>query len=389
MMSLTGPRRLRRSLLFFLGFFLIQLHLVEAQALQSLKRYSACISPCFKPCNPDYDASCVCNLLVRDSNSVNATVTCMGDYCNPAYAVAIFPAFGKECSIFLNKPIFFNGTAIQTLPMPTSTATSTVTTTLTTTYLPELTTFQSTLSTGVATSSIPDFNTASTTIPSSIETGVALPTESSWKATTEPQPTADRRPLVTVYVLVPIIVVLILVAIFFIWRRQGQLRSSANPTGWYSGQGPAVGKPPGGRSDQNEGRVTIRIVPGSMSQLGGRTIFPPPAFPLPTHQLSIERPTEGPPCRAVDKELPGLPLNLSITTTSKAPRPPERGVGTHRTTDSEDELRRVYREVRKGFRSGSVVSSEGTSTDWSMMVGPSQTPGAMRPGSRYSGVSGR
>lgn len=359
---MTALKGCRWSLLFLLGLFLLQLHLVRADPLKTLKKYSACISPCFETCDPDYDAACVCNLLVQDPDSVNATVTCIGGYCNPEFAEAIFPDFGKECSIFLNKPIIFNGKTIQTLPMPTPSATRIGIATMTSTYLPELTPTSS-----------PDSNTTSIAIPPSIQTSVVSPTESSSQSV--------PQPLVAVYVLVPIALVVLLVAISFFWRRRNQRRSSVNSTGWDSSQNPIVGEPMNSRGDGGEGRVTIRVVPRSISQVGARTPSPLPAPPPPARQPSIGRRAKDFARRLMDKELPGLPLNLSITTrseVSEAPKLPERGTGTHRTTDSEDELRRMYREVRKGFRSQSTASSAVTSMDWSM-AGTSQAPDAKGP----------
>lgn len=395
MMALKGCRW---PLLFLLAFSLLQIHLAEAVSLQTLKRYSACISPCFEACDPDYSAECVCNLLIQDPFSVDATVTCIGQYCNPEFAAAIFPDFGKECSIFLNKPVIFNGKAIQTLPMPTPSATRVGIPTQISTYIPELTPTASPPSTTMTTS-ISDVG--STALPTSVQTGLVPPTESGVpgeEATTDPEVatkgTTTTRPLIAVYVLVPIILVVILVAIFFIWRRRNHQRSVVNASGWDSSQNPIVGEPVNTRGEEE---FTIRIVPRSISQLGGRTPSPRPAYPPPIRQSSVGRRSPHlaypPPARQpsmgrrakdfarrfMDKELPGLPLSLSITTiseTSEAPRaPPERDARTHRTTDSEDELRRVYREVRKGFRSQSTASSAVTSLDWSVMGGTSQTKG--------------
>lgn len=382
MMVLTGCRR---PLLFLLAFFLLQLHLVKAVSLQTLKRYSACISPCFEACDPDYDAECVCNLLIQDSYSVDAAVTCISRYCNPEFATAIFPVFGKECSIFLNKPVIFNGTAIQTLPLPTPSTTKVGIPTQVSTYLPELTptatSFQSTASESV-TASISDLG--STTHPTFVQTGHIPPIKSSVpgeEATTDPEVAKDGstpRSLIAVYVLLPIILVVILVAVFFIWRRKNHRHSIVNASGWDSSQNPIVEEP---MNTRGESGFTIRIVPRSISQLGGRTPSPRPAYPPPVRQPSMGRRAKDFARRLMDKELPGLPLSLSITTiseTSEAPRAPpepERDARTHRTTDSEDELRRVYREVRKGFRSQSTASSAVTSLDWSVMGGTSQTKG--------------
>lgn len=376
MMALKGCRW---PLLFLLALSLLQLHLVSAVSLQTLKRYSACISPCFEVCDPDYNAECVCNLLIQDPASVDATVTCIGQYCNPEFAAAIFPDFGKECSIFLNKPVIFNGSAIQTLPMPTPSATRVGIPTRVSTYVPELTPTVTSPSTSVTTS-ISDLG--STTLPTSVETGLLPPAESSVpgeEATADPEVATEGstpRPLIAVYVLLPIILVVILVAIFFVWRRKNHQRSVVNASGWDSSQNPIVGEPVNTRGEEG---FTIRIVPRSISQLGGRTPSPRPAYPPPVRQLSIGKRAKDFARRIIDKELPGLPLSLSITTiseTSEAPRaPPERDARTHRTTDSEDELRRVYREVRKGFRSQSTASSAVTSLDWSVMGGTSQTKG--------------
>lgn len=144
----------------------------------------------------------------------------------------------------------------------------------------------------------------------------------------------------------------------------------------------------GGDGDGNgdgdgDRRVTIRVVPRSISQAGTRT--PSPLhIARPARKPSIGRRAKDFARRLMDKELPGLPLNLSITTiseVSQVPKLPERDARTHRTTDSEDELRRVFREVRKGFRSQSTASSAVTSMDWSMVGGTSsQAPGEKGPG---------
>lgn len=359
------------SLLFLLGFVLLQFRLVRADPLKTLKKYSACISPCFETCDPDYDAACVCNLLNQDSDSVNTTVTCIGQYCDPEFAAEIFPDFGRECSIFLNSPIIYNGAAIPTLPIPTPSATVTPTST----YLPELTPTVTASDT-----SIPALNTTSTALPSSTQTGVVFPVESSSLGV--------PRPLVAVYVLVPIALVVILVAIFYIWRRKSQRQSFVNSTGWDSSQNPIIGGPMNTRGGgDGDGRVTIRVVPRSISQVGSRTPSPL-RVPPPARKPSIGRRAKDFARRLIDKELPGLPLNLSINTiseVSEVPKLPERDARTHRTTDSEDELRRVFREVRKGFRSQSTASSAVTSMDWSMVAGTSiagtsQAPGTKGPG---------
>lgn len=360
----------RRSLLFRLGFLLLQLCLVKADPLKTLKKYSACISPCFETCDPDYDAACVCNLLNQDSDSVNATVTCISQYCDPEFAAEIFPDFGRECSIFLKTPIIYNGAAIQTLPIPTPSATVTPTST----YLLELT--------PTATAAV---NTTSAAAPSSTQPGVVIPAV--------PSTQGAPRPLVAVYVLVPIVLVVILVAIFYIWRRKSQRKSFDNSTGWDSSQNPIIERPMntrgGGDSDgDGDRRFTIRVVPRSISQAGTRTPSPL-QVPPPARKPSLGRRAKDFARRLIDKELPGLPLNLSITTiseVSEVPKLPERDARTHRTTDSEDELRRVFREVRKGFRSQSTASSAVTSMDWSMVggtsiAGASQVPGAKGPGS--------
>lgn len=365
----------RWSLLFLVGLIILQLHLHPAKAdpLQTLKRYSACISPCFSACDPDYDAQCVCNLLIQDSDSVDAAVACFGRYCNPDFATAIFPDFGRECSVFLGKPVIYNGTAIKTVSAPS--ATTVETTTLTSTYIPELT---------PTASSTPDYNTTSTALTSPVQTGSALPTESGSQGADSGTAAVGStpRPLVAVYVLVPIAVVVLLVAIFFIWRRRKhQQQSIITAPAWDSSQNPIIGE---AVNPRGTGGFTIRIVPRSISQMGGRTPSPRPAYPPPARQPSIGKRARDFARRLMDKELPGLPLSLSITTISEVgeaelKQPPERDARTHRTTDSEDELRRVYREVRKGFRSESTASSAITSLDWSMMGGTSQAPGQKEP----------
>lgn len=359
------------SLLFLIGFTI--LHAANADPPQTLKRYSACISPCFAACDPDYDAQCVCNLLVQDPDGVDAAVACFGRYCNPDFATAIFPDFGRECSIFLGTPIVYNGTAIKTL---TASASTVETATLTSTYIPELT---------PTPTPTPDLNTTSTALSSAAQTGSALPAESG-SQDSDPKTAVEGgtpRPVLAVYVLVPIAIVVLGVAAFFVWRRKHQQQSTITAAAWDSSQNPIVGEAATPRGEGGGG-FTIRIVPRSISQIGGRTPSPRPAYPPPARQPSIGRRARDFARRLMDKELPGLPLSLSITTISEVeeayPRPPpERDARTHRTTDSEDELRRVYREVRKGFRSESTASSAITSLDWSMMGGASQAPGTKEP----------
>lgn len=372
--------------------------------METLKKYS-CISKCFDSCASDFDTDCVCNSFAQDSDSISKTSSCIEEHCGTDSGLA-FPKFAQECSIFLNEPVTFNGTTVETVSTPAPSGTRIGLQTLTSTNVSGLTSvkvtptiatrsFQSARPTGAGTTSIPDLG-ALPTISSSLH-HTNIPTETSvqgGQSTEEPQVTKessnDSHPLIAVYVLGPVTLVVILIAIFIVWRRRKTRRRSiasfTGVDGWNSSQNPIAGM----RGTGDEELATGRFPPRSMNQMENRKMFPLPAFPPPVCQPSIGRWSGGVQQRVANKELPRVPQTqrpiTTISEVSEISRISEGDGEAYRMMDSEDELRRAYLEVRQGFRPSSAASSAKTSMDWSVMIDESQEPG-YRPGSRYSEVS--
>ncbi|KAI5852406.1 hypothetical protein DFP73DRAFT_532605 [Morchella snyderi] len=341
---------IRRSLLLIFIF----LQIVSASTLITLAK-ATCLQRCFISTCPDLGAKCVCKSLL-DAKIASQSSLCSNDSCGEEIS---YLSLAQECSRYL----------------PTSSLTTLTTTSTGSTATPNTSTISSTV---VATTTAP-YPTELERSP--ISTSVSLTTDASGPQTSSGSqantqstrgPSLRQRALTAVFVLAPVSIVLMLVAIFVVIRRRKQARRSitsfAGVKGW--NRSPmALAEPAPVRRD-----VEQQFPPRVADQVrGGRfSLFPkPPTFPPQVRRPPMITTTMEP--KKVLPEVPPMSQHRPITRISEVSETvsPTRDIGTFQTMDSE--LQRAFLEVRQGFRSDSTRSSTRTSMDWSMMIDISQS----------------
>lgn len=332
---------IRRSLLLIFVF----LQIARASTLITLAK-ATCLQRCFISICPDLEADCVCKSLL-DAKTTSQSTLCSNDSCGEEIS---YLSLAQECKGYL----------------PTSSLTTTSTATPTTSSIV------------VPTTTAP-YPTELEHLP--ISTSVSLTTDASVPQTSSGSqadtqsthgPSLKQRALTAVFVLAPVSIVLMLVAIFVVIRRRKQARRSissfAGVKGW-NRSSMALAEPAPVRGD-----VEQQFPPRVADQVRGArfSLFPkPPTFPA-----QVRRPSTVITAMEPKKVLPDVPpmsQHRPITRISEVSETvsPTRDIGTFQTMDSE--LQRAFLEVRQGFRPNSTRSSAGTSMDWSMMIDISQS----------------
>ncbi|RPB08321.1 hypothetical protein P167DRAFT_539391 [Morchella conica CCBAS932] len=326
---------IRRSLLLIFVF----LQVARASTLITLAK-ATCLQRCFISTCPDLEADCVCKSLLDAK-----TTLCTNDSCGEEIS---YLSLAQECKRYL----------------PTSSLTTTSTAT-------------PTISSIVAPTTTAPYPTELERLPTS--TSVSLTTDASAPQTSSESqadtqstrgPSLKQRALTAVFVLAPVSIVLMLVAIFVVIRRRKQARRSissfAGVKGW-NRSSMALAEPAPVRD------VEQQFPPRVADQVrGGFSLFPkPPTFPAQVRRSSAALTTMEP--KKVLPEVPPMSQHRPITRISEVSETasPTRDIGTFQTMDSE--LQRAFLEVRQGFRPNSTRSSAGTSMDWSMMIDISQS----------------